>query len=246
MTLFLGHVTLVSMVLFILFLYGLAVGSFLNVLIDRLPNEESVLWGHSHCDYCKKRLRWFELIPVFSYIILGGKCQRCQKKLSLQYPIIELLTGILFVWIHSPFIILACAVLVIFVADLKYQIIPDQMLIIILLFLLPNMRSVDHVVAGIAGFLFFWLLWFFTKGKGMGFGDVKLAGLIGLGLGMPLTIVALYIAFLTGAMLGVILLLGRVVGMKSKIAFGPFLLVGAIGAQVWGQQLISLWHAFFI
>lgn len=234
------------MVSIMLFIFGVCIGSFLNVLIDRLPVGESVLWGHSHCDYCKKRLRWFELIPLFSFLVQGGTCRRCHAKLSIQYPLIELLTGLLFVLVPYHVLVIVCCMFVIFVADIKFKIIPDEILIIMLLSLLFSYRSLETIWTAIGGFLFFWLLWFGTRGKGMGFGDVKLAGVIGFGLGYPLTIVSFYIAFLTGALVGVILMIAGSVGMKSKIAFGPFLLIGAVLAYAWGSGFEALWYRFFL
>lgn len=234
------------MILFMLLIIGLCIGSFLNVLIDRLPKEENVLWGHSHCDFCKKQLRWFELIPLFSFLVQGGRCRRCKKKLSWQYPLVELVTGLLFVFVPYQWLLVICCLLVIFVADCKFQIIPDQMLVIIALALLWQQQSLANIWAAIGGFLFFWLLWFVTRGKGMGFGDVKLAGLIGYALGYPMVIVSFYVAFLTGATYGVILMLAGHAGMKSKIPFGPFLLVSSLSAFFLGDPIIAWWHRLFI
>ncbi|MCX6794110.1 MAG: prepilin peptidase [Candidatus Gottesmanbacteria bacterium] len=182
------------MILVFLLILGLLVGSFVNVLIDRLPRAESVLWGRSHCDHCKKILRWYELVPVVSFLIQKGRCRRCRKKLSLQYPIIELVTAIGFA------------------------------------LLFPH-----H---------FFYLFWALTRIRGIGFGDVKFAFLMGLLLGFPGVVIAFYVAFLTGALVGVILIVGRKKTWKSKIAFGPFLVLGTVVAGVWQQQLLTLWRMF--
>jgi prepilin signal peptidase PulO-like enzyme (type II secretory pathway) len=260
------------MIILLLFFIGLCIGSFLNVLIDRLPLGETVVWGTSHCDYCKKPLRWYELVPVFSFLLQGGRCRRCHKLLSLQYPMIELCTGFIFVllWIfygvHMVFdmsiftmsimgvfsflglLLLVCTLIVIVVTDIKLQIIPDQMLVVGVIVLglwsvrLPYPEKIIHLVSAGSAFLFFYLLSSLTHGKGMGFGDVKLAAVIGFALGFPGTIIALYIAFLTGAMVGVILLLWGVVAMKSRIAFGPFLILGAVSAAIYGEQIISWWQ----
>lgn len=233
----------------------MSVGSFLNVLIDRLPKGESVLVGRSHCDWCKKNLRWYELIPLFSWIIQAGRCRRCHKRLSIQYPLIELTSGILFIIGFQqtqiiPFLFVSCSLLVIFVADLKYQIIPDSMVVVGVLGaligfigqirpigLLPYLAS----AAGAAGF--FLLLWLVTRGRGMGFGDVKLAFFLGLLLGFPGIVIALYAAFLTGALVGVILILLRKKTIKGSVAFGPFLIIGAIVATLWTDQIRHFWVA---
>lgn len=240
---------------FFAFFLGMSVGSFLNVLIDRLPKGESVLVGRSHCDWCKKNLRWYELIPLFSWIIQAGRCRRCHKRLSIQYPLIELTSGILFIIGFQqtqiiPFLFVSCSLLVIFVADLKYQIIPDSMVVVGVLGaligfigqirpigLLPYLAS----AAGAAGF--FLLLWLVTRGRGMGFGDVKLAFFLGLLLGFPGIVIALYAAFLTGALVGVILILLRKKTIKGSVAFGPFLIIGAIVATLWTDQIRHFWVA---
>lgn len=216
-----------------LFILGLLVGSFCNVLIDRLPNGENVLVGRSHCDFCKKTLRWYELIPVFSYFLQGGRCKRCKKKLSFQYPIVELVTAIGFVLLlpHPvAFYLLFISLLVIFVSDLKFQIIPDSMII---LGCLVAVWHGMHLIPALCSFAFFYLLWIITRKKGMGFGDVKFAFLMGLLLGFPGVVLSLYISFLTGAFVGVILMIEKKKGWKSAIAFGPFLVLGTVIVLVW-------------
>lgn len=234
------------MLIIALFVYGLAVGSFLNVLADRLPQEEGI-GGRSHCDHCKRTLAPADLIPVVSYVFLGGRCRYCKKKLSVQYPVVELITGVVFVlsWYFAPFvsnplklltIALSSVLLVILVADLRYQIIPDEMQIalvvigtgILLLRGVAPSAVLWRLAEGalvMAPILFLYLV---TKGRGMGFGDVKLAFGIGVLLGAVNGGLALYIAFITGATVGMVLLLLSKFKMKSKIAFGPFLVVGIV------------------
>jgi leader peptidase (prepilin peptidase) / N-methyltransferase len=244
----------------LIILFGLVIGSFCNVLIDRLPKGETVLWGRSHCDHCKKTLRWFELIPVISFILQGGVCRRCKKKLSIQYPVIELISACLLVSLYTvysstiflfvAYSIIAYSFLVIFVADVKEQIIPDSMLVTGLLGIavmyyaqgigLPQLGI--YVWSAVCACAFFFLLWLITKGRGMGLGDVKLAFVLGLFLGFPRIVIALYIGFLTGACVGVILILLGNKTLKSKIAFGPFLLFGASIAFVWGDVVLKLWR----
>lgn len=253
--------TLVAMSL-LLFCYGLVFGSFSNVLIDRLESGESVLWGRSHCDHCKKTLRWYELIPVLSFLIQLGKCRRCHHPLSLQYPLIELVTAVGYVWLYAtiPFglaYIAAAAIfsasIVILIADYKYRIIPDEMVVIgsvaaVAYILITKQHSYDivlHIASALGAMAFFYALWFGTKGKGMGFGDVKLAAMLGLTLGYPGILFALYTAFLTGAMVGVILILTRNKTLKSKIAFGPFLLLGLLVGVVFERQLLQIWNMYF-
>lgn len=244
----------------IIFLFGLAIGSFLNVVIDRTPTDESLFWGRSHCDFCHKTLRWYELIPLVSFLLQKGRCLRCRKQLSWQYPLVECATALCFVWFYllTPFSghsltyalsllsagIVAAAFIVILVADIKYQLIPDTAVLGLLIaglmrvLLIPE-NWMSHVASGLIGGSIFLFLWWVTRGRGMGFGDVKLAAVLGFLLGHPGTIIAFYIAFLTGALAGVILIIGGRARMKSKIAFGPFLIIGAAVAIVWGLDIVS-------
>ena len=207
------------MVTIFIFILGLSVGSFLNVLIDRLPEGQSI-GGRSHCDYCKKTLSWQDLIPVVSWIALGGKCQYCRKKISAYYPVVEFLTGLVYVFAYL-FVILSevegsnyitgldvnqipqslrffgmtvttlgiiSSLIVIFFADLKYHIIPDEATIGVILFSLPLVLlsglMVDHIIGGFILLFIIYSLFFITRGRGMGFGDVKFAFAMGLLLGV--------------------------------------------------------------
>lgn len=235
---------------FISFLIGLSLGSFLNVLADRLPHGQSVLWGRSHCDHCKKTLRWFELLPVISYLLQRGRCLRCHKPLSVQYPLVEIVTAIGFILLYPRIdtMIIFSSLLVLFVSDLKYQILPDSMIVVgsvgtlISILALPAPQLLTHILSAAGGFFFLYILWALTRGRGMGFGDVKLAILMGLLLGFPGTLIAFYVAFLTGAVVGVILILSGAAGWKSKIAFGPFLIFGTAVAFLWSQQIMTWWN----
>ena len=269
------------MIYLILFLLGLCMGSFLNVVIYRETREEpkakSLSWlpswvtGRSYCDHCRKKIPLYDNIPLLSYLLLSGKCRFCHKKIPFQYPLVELLTGIEFVWIYflvqsnlsffSGFegfysllslifwLVLAALLLGIMVADLKYQIIPDTA-VFGGIFLCLVKLLIDYRYTGMIDFSklwaalpaagFFMFLIFITKAKGMGWGDVKLAILMGLILGFPKIISALMFAFLTGAFIGVILILTRKKKLKSKIAFGPFLIAGTIFALFWDKFLWKL------
>lgn len=255
-------------ILLFIFIFGLCIGSFLNVLIYRLPEDLS-LSGRSYCPKCKKKISWYDNIPLLSFILLKGKCRQCQSPISVQYPLVEFLTGVIFIisvllltnigqdlgfkiydlrfwttllysfWIVSVF-------LTIFIIDLKHQIIPDQLLYaslpVVLFYLFLNLKSlfINHLPSAIISFVFFYFLHKITKGRGMGFGDVKLVFLIGLILGFPKTIIALYIAFLTGALVGVILILIGKKRFKEAVPFGPFLAAGTIISFFWGNE-ISQW-----
>jgi prepilin signal peptidase PulO-like enzyme (type II secretory pathway) len=227
------------MLTFYIFIVGIFVGSFLNVLADRLSFEESIL-GRSHCSFCKKNIEWYDLIPVISFIRLNAKCRYCHTSLSFWYPVSEILTGLLFLltWLYIPgslidkgisLGIVACLI-TIFLADIKYQIIPDEILIALGIFSLWFAKDnfPDHIIA--AAFLgsLFYLVYFLTKKRGMGFGDVKFAIGIGLLLGVKSGLLSIYLSFLIGGVIGIILLLGKFKKMKSKIAFGPFLIIGVM------------------
>lgn len=245
------------MLLVFLFILGLSIGSFLNVLIDRLPKGQS-LWGRSYCDHCKKKLESFDLIPVVSFINLKGKCRFCRKKISFQYPLIELLTGFVFVvgFLFAPggeiisrilYLGIFSTLIVIFFADLKYQIIPDGALIgfsiFSLLILLIKGQELVFLKGISAGFLTMVPILFLnlvTQDKGMGFGDVKLAFLIGFLLGPIGGVAALYFAFVIGALYGSALIFTKRKTLKSKVAFGPFLVVGTVIVIFWYGKLVEI------
>lgn len=242
----------------IIFLFGLALGSFLNLLGGRLPRGEDVLFSRSHCDHCKKVLRWYELIPVISYLVQSGRCRRCHTPLSFTYPLVEIITGLGLTILYRqvglisvPLLIFSwmifAGLVVITVSDWKYEIIPDSMIVLLILSafgyrFLTNTLTVQEVISATATALLFYLLWLATNGRGMGFGDVKLSLALGLLLGYPLIVVAVYCAFLTGAGSGVILILAGKKGLKSHISFGPFLIFGTLVALVWGERLLVIWQ----
>lgn len=251
----------------LLFIIGISIGSFLNVLIDRVPREESVVAGRSHCDSCKKTLQWFDLVPLFSFLWLRGKCRYCKTSIGTRTVIVECITGIFFVATFSTlvpgiaalngvlfiellyFLFIISCLIVIFFCDLKYEIIPDVVVypgIIIslayLLFLHPPLLFPSMLTA-LCIFLFFLVLFLVTKGKGMGFGDVKLVFLIGLLLGFPLAIVSIYISFLTGAIISLILILWRKKKFRGNtIPFGPFLVFGVLISFYAKDLLLVILH----
>jgi leader peptidase (prepilin peptidase) / N-methyltransferase len=251
-----------------LFLLGTAIGSFLNVLIDRIPRDESIVKGRSHCDKCKHILAPYDLIPLLSFILLSGRCRYCKVKLSVQYPIVEFITGLMFVFIYLynfhlltinhyslvsvplNFLInlvflltIMSSLFVIFITDLKYRIIPDQILIfdlpLIFIYLIINHYPliINHFLSGLALFLLFLILVLITRGKGMGLGDVKFAFVMGFLLGFPKIIVAFYLSFLTGALFSIILILVKHKRMKDAIPFGPFLAASTAVSLLYGDGL---------
>jgi len=256
------------MIIFV-FVLGLCLGSFLNVLIDRLPKGEQVIGGRSYCDHCYKKLGFFDLIPLLSFLFLKGKCRYCGKKISFYYPLVELITGLCFLFILTislePLIVkcllltVICCLIVIFFTDLKYGIIPDEPVVAGVLASVPLVLSASinnsaiplfrysgfqNLMTGTLTSASFFLLFLITRGRGMGLGDVKLAFLMGFLLGWPKIIVAIYLSFLTGALVGVILILIKKKKFGQTIPFGPFLVLGTLIAQFWGEQIMAWWPRF--
>jgi len=236
----------------VIFLCGLIVGSFLNVVIYRLPRELDFVKGRSFCPKCKHKISWFDNVPILSFLMLRGRCRFCQSPISWRYPAVELLTGGLFLLgylshLSNLSFVLFSGLIVIFFIDLEHQIIPDEIviplsIIFIVFALITNYQLLitNYFLSGLGSFLLLLLLYLVTCGKGMGFGDVKLAFLMGLVLGFPKIVVAFYLAFLTGAIAGVILILLGRAKFKQKIAFGPFLVLGTVVSSLWGDKILKV------
>jgi prepilin signal peptidase PulO-like enzyme (type II secretory pathway) len=256
------------MVTLFLFLMGLVWGSFLNVVIFRVSFGQSPLSGRSKCPNCGKKIDWIDNIPLLSFLLLRGKCKKCHKKISFQYPLVELMTGLLFVWwymagssffvlVGSPWqilqpvfwLVVGMLLLIIFVTDLRFGIIPD---VINLLFVslalfyrvslisFGKMQSIDLFYGLISAFVltfFFWFLWWVTKRKGFGFGDVKLAPALGLLLGFPRILICIFVAFVLGSIVGLVLMFLGKKKFGQTIPFGPFLVIGVVIALLWGADI---------
>ena len=241
----------------VIFIFGLIAGSFLNCLIYRLETGRTFLQGRSFCPQCGHTLSWQDLIPVFSFLILKGRCRYCQKPISWQYPLVELATGILFLLcfmfhVLCSMYIITCFLIIIFVYDLKHYLIPDKVIYpailisLLRLFLLGEDSPLPFLYAGLGAALFFFLIVFVSKGKWMGAGDIKLAFLIGLILGWPKIIVALFLAFFIGAAIGIILIMAGKKGLKSEIPFGPFLVGATFLALFWGERIFNWYLTYFL
>jgi len=255
----------------LIFVIGTFIGSFLNILIDRLKRRETIVWGSSHCEKCRHKLIWNDLIPIWSYIRLGGRCRYCHSPIPFWLPVVEVMTGLLFAlialvlqfltsdfsWLNIAtllhYYIVGSLLLVIFFSDLKYHFIYDQIIYpaigITLLYYLFNffthyeLRITNYLLSSFLAAAFFYLLHIlgpklFHRDT-MGLGDVKLAFLMGLLLGYPKIIVALYLAFLTGALVGVILIAVKKAKMKSQIPFGSFLVGATLVVWFWGERIIK-------
>jgi prepilin signal peptidase PulO-like enzyme (type II secretory pathway) len=255
---------------FLSFLFGLAVGSFLNCIIYRLEKNKTFVRGRSFCPHCKHVLVWQDLVPLLSFVVLKGRCRYCQKKISWQYPLVELATGILFVLIVNQSlvnghlgalnlrvlltiffqIIISSLLVVVFIYDLKHYIIPDEVIYsaITLSFfyrIIEKSFSLNVLLSTLSATIFFLSIFLISQGKWLGFGDVKLAFLMGLYLGFPNILVALFSAFLTGGLIGVTLIATKKKTLKSEVPFGPFLVTGTFMAMFWGEQLINwYWNLF--
>lgn len=236
-----------------IFLFGIVTGSFLNVCIYRIPEKQNIATVRSHCMSCGYTLKWYDLIPLFSYLALGGRCRKCKAKLSVQYPLIEALNGILYLTVFAVYgfsidsllyCLLFSALLLLSVIDFRTYEIPLGINIFILAIgLVRVMTDLSHWLEYVAGFLsvsaFLLVIYAVTKGKGIGGGDVKLMAACGLVVGWKLII----LAFLTACVLGSVchLIRMKVSGAGHVLAMGPYLSLGTMLAVLWGNQFIK-WY----
>lgn len=246
----------------IVFFVGLICGSFINSVIYRMKELSSIFYERSHCLHCKEEIKWYDLVPLFSFVVLEGKCRKCRGKISWQYPIVEIVTAIILVLIYANFglsvyaigvMIVSLFMMVIFVYDLYHEIIPDIMIypaiLVWILFWLGAVifgynlghSFVDFLYGALVSGGFIALLVLVTKGKGMGMGDIKLSFLLGFVLGLQGAIVGLAAAFVLGAIVGTILVITKIKKMKSSIPFGPFLIAGFYFALFYADKFVS-WY----
>lgn len=242
------------------FLFGIVIGSFLNVCIFRIPKEESLAAKRSHCMSCGYQLQWFDLIPLFSWIALRGRCRKCHEKISIQYPIIEATNGILYVVVMLVngiciesiiYCFVMSALLALSVIDFRTYIIPLGFNVFILILAIVRLafqvlvegEEISYIVPYIIGMFAvsvpLGILWFLSKGKAIGGGDVKLMGAAGLLLGWKGIILALVL----GCILGSLIHLTRMKISKAGrvLAMGPYLAAGIAIAILWGEKLID-WY----
>jgi len=248
----------------VIFLFlGLAVGSFLNVCVDRLPREESILNPPSHCQACHHRLAARDLIPVFSYLWLHGRCRYCQASISRRLLWVELATGGIFAFLYwhcgltpelGVMAFYAGIFIIIFTVDLEHGLILNKVVyagmvaaLLIALFLpqpwitqLKLHGIANFALGGAIGFVILLLIAIISRG-GMGWGDVKLAGLIGLATGFPLVFVALITGAILGGLVAGVLLAMKKKGRKEAIPFGPFLSVATLITLLWGSSILQ-WY----
>lgn len=244
---------------------GLLMGSFFNVCIYRVPRDQSIVKPASRCTSCGTRLAWRDLMPVISWISLGGKCRYCKSPISYRYTLVELLTGLIFVVLYLKFGIsgsfltyaILCSILIIAtLIDLDFQIIPDGLVLtgaIFALLLIPAGLSVhwkDALLGMLAGggtFLLIALLssWILKK-EGMGGGDIKLMGMIGLFIGWKLTALSILLSIYAGGIIGGLLMLLRKKKRGDAIPYGPFIAAGTVIAILYGNDLIQWYILTFL
>jgi leader peptidase (prepilin peptidase) / N-methyltransferase len=238
---------------------GLCVGSFLNVCIYRLPREESVQGPASHCPSCWAPLKWYDNIPVFSYLVLRGRCRRCGLRISPMYPLVELITAVMFVtayavfgpgWVLAARLIFGCAMIVLFVIDLQHHILPNAItlpgIVVGLAFSLIAPPGCHDALIGAmlgAGILFAIAEGYYRlRGiEGMGMGDVKMLAMVGAFLGWELMLVTLLLSTLLGTIVGVGIITARRGDMKYALPFGTFLAVAAVTAGFVGDSFVH-WY----
>ena len=237
----------------IIFLFGIVIGSFLNVCIFRIPNQEDIVKTGSHCMSCGYRLKWYDMIPVASFLALRGKCRKCGAKLSVQYPLIEAANGILYVCIvwtgglsieSLLYCLLASALLVLSVIDFRTYEIPFGInLFILALGLIRVVTDLEHILNYLIGLLavsmVLAVLYYATGGRAIGGGDVKLMAACGLLLGWKLIILAFLLGCVLGAVIHVIRM--KVSGEGRVLAMGPYLSLGVMIAALWGEQMLN-WY----
>lgn len=273
----------------LVFILGLSVGSFVNAYEYRIREKKSI-HGRSFCPHCKHQLAWYDLFPLFSFALLGGKCRYCGKKISWQYPIVELLTGVGFVGVFAKYfwipvgvypelvewtgmtvrsmIGLLLLLFIVFVAvlvglhDYKTTYILSKWVYLgalaAVILAVVNYQDVfswqplftyfsPFLLSAFIPGLLFYSLYFFSKGRWMGEGEYELAILIGLTLGFPLVLPAYYFAFITGSVVGLLLVYAaRKKQMDSAIPFGPFLMSGLVFSLIFGQQIVNLYARIFL
>ena len=243
----------------VLALFGLMIGSFLNVCIYRLPRQRSIVRPRSQCPSCGYELRWCDNIPVVSYVVLGGRCRRCRAGISIRYPLVELITMVVFLGhfavfgldpILIPRLLFACSLIVLFAIDLEHH-------------LLPNAITLPGIVAGLAFSLFLppwpmssligiavgggvlWLLgeayYRYAGQEGMGGGDVKMLAMIGAFLGWKLVLVTLVLSSILGSVIGVAVIALKRGGLKYALPYGTFLALAALVASLVGEQIVN-WY----
>jgi leader peptidase (prepilin peptidase)/N-methyltransferase len=256
-------VTLDAPQLTILVILGLAIGSFLNVCIHRIPRGQSLAHPGSRCPTCGFALRWFDNVPVVSYAALGGRCRKCRAPISVRYPLVEVATMCLFV-VHGtmlgwtpllvPRLFFACAMVVLFAIDLEHHLLPDVITLpgIVLglvssAVLPPGLR--EALIGTVAGGGVLWLVgeayYRYSGHEGMGGGDVKMLAMIGAFLGWKLMLLTLVLSSFVGSFVGLFLILSNRGGLKYALPYGTFLAFGGLVASLVGDRILGWYLSFY-
>jgi len=242
---------------------GAMVGSFLNVCIYRLPKEESIIWPRSHCPTCKKIIRFYDNIPLISYLLLRGRCRYCKGPISIQYPLVEGITALSSLFLIIKFgpslsylfyFAFVAALIVITVIDLYHQIIPDGISLpgigvgLLASLVIPQITFLNSLMGILLGggslFLVATLYEWIFKREGMGGGDVKLLAMIGAFLGWKAVILTILLSSMIGSITGILIMILKGKDFKYAIPFGPFLSMGAVIALFYGENLIR-WYLYW-
>jgi len=242
------------------FIFGLCVGSFLNVCIYRLPESKSIVHPRSMCPQCGTLIRFYDNLPILSYLLLRGKCRHCQAPISFRYPVVELLSGLFAVGVLLKYgISLEAAIYYTFIAtllvitfiDIDHQIIPDIITLpgipicFVASFALPQITYMESIIGILIGggslFMVAWLYHLLTKKEGMGGGDIKLLGMMGAIIGWQGVLFTIFVASAVGTVSGILIMLKARKSMKLAVPFGPFLAIGSIAYIFFGPQLI-VWY----
>jgi len=250
----------VAIIIYIIIL-GLCIGSFLNVCIYRIPREESISFPPSHCTNCGYNLKFLDLVPVLSYISLKGRCRKCKDKISFQYPLVEIINGIIYLGLYIKFgytvdffkyAVLTSLLLVIGIIDLKTKYVYRSTTItgviigsafFIFNWINLNEFPIDYLLGVIIGFLIIYIIVKVTGG--MGEGDIEIAAICGLFLGAKNIALVLFLSFIFGGIIGVLILILKLKGRKDEIAFGPYIVLGALVTIFIGDTIIK-WYTNYL
>jgi len=247
----------------IIFILGLIIGSFSNVCIYRIPKNESIVFPASHCPNCHTPIKAIDNIPILSYLILKGKCRKCGEKISIRYPIVEFLTGAIYLLVFLIYgrsyqtliyALLSSSLIIISFIDLDDQIIPDEISLpgivigLALSFIVPYISYLNSLLGIIIGGGIIFLIALaglaIFKKEAMGGGDVKLSAMIGAFIGWKYIMISLFIGFFIGAIAGILLILLKIRNRDDLVPFGPFIVLGSFITLLWGENILS-WYLGF-
>ena len=237
----------------VVFIFGITIGSFLNVCIYRIPLHESIVTAPSHCMTCGKKLKWYDMVPVFSWLVLGGKCRNCKSKISVQYPIIEGVNGILYVvicvvngleWSSVIYCFMASALLVLSIIDWRTYEIPFGINVFLFVLgiamtILDRGNLAEHLIGMICVSGLLGILYLLTGGRAIGGGDIKLMFACGLILGWKLILLAFFLGCIIGSVVHIIRMSVKKAG--RMLAMGPYLSAGILLAALWGNAWVN-WY----